>query len=108
MPLWLLAGFVDDADQHSENAFNDTLALAGYQVVITAADGYSTTIDSTAITRNSNYIVANTRDGAHIPDSDDDWPLRLVGPAVNGGQSVAQIVSIDLLGKCARLRSTVA
>ena len=98
MPLWFLAGFVDDADQHSYNAFNNELALAGYQVVITAADGHSVTIDSRDIIRNNNYIVANTLNGALIPESDDNWPLRLVGPAVSGETSISKIVSIKLVG----------
>ena len=63
MPLWLLVGFVDDADQHSNDAFNHELAMAGYQVVITAADGHSVTNDSTCIDRNSDYIIANTLNG---------------------------------------------
>jgi DMSO/TMAO reductase YedYZ molybdopterin-dependent catalytic subunit len=97
MPLWLFAGFVDDADQHSDNAFNEEMAAEGYQVVITAADGYTVTIDSTDIIRNNNYIVANTLNGATIPKSDGSWPLRLVGPAVSGKTSISQIVRIDLV-----------
>jgi DMSO/TMAO reductase YedYZ molybdopterin-dependent catalytic subunit/frataxin-like iron-binding protein CyaY len=97
MPLWFLAGFVDDADMHSDHAFNNQLAEAGYQVVITAEDGYSVTIDSADIIRNSNYIVANTLDGNLIPESSDDWPLRLVGTAVTGGKSISQIVRIELV-----------
>ncbi len=97
MPLWFLVGFVDDADQHSDNAFNDALASAGYQVVITAADNYSVTIDSADIIRNNNYIVANSLNGALIPESDSNWPLRLVGPDVTGATSISQIVSIQLL-----------
>jgi DMSO/TMAO reductase YedYZ molybdopterin-dependent catalytic subunit len=97
MPLWFLVGFVDDLDQHSDNAFNDELALAGYQVVITAADGYSVTVDSADIIRNNDYIVANSLNGAPIPESDSNWPLRLVGPAVTGATSISQIVSIKLV-----------
>lgn len=97
MPLWFLAGFVDDADQHSDNAFNNELALAGYQVVITAADGHKVTIDSRDIIRNNDYIVANTLNGALIPESDENWPLRLVGPAVSGETSISKIVSIKLV-----------
>ena len=41
MPLWFFAGFVDDADQHSANAYNETKALAGYNIVITGMDGYT-------------------------------------------------------------------
>ncbi len=97
MPLWFLAGFVDDADQHSDNSFNDELALAGYNVVITAADGYSVTIASADIIRNSDYIVANTLNGALIPETDSSWPLRLVGPAVEEATSISQIVRIELV-----------
>lgn len=99
MPLWLLVGFVDDADQHSDKAFNDALAKAGYKVIITAADGYSVTIDSRDIIRNNNYIVANTLNGTTIPESSSDWPLRLVGPAVKGSTSISKIVSIRLVPK---------
>jgi glyoxylate utilization-related uncharacterized protein len=101
MPLWFLAGFVDDADQHSSNSFNDAKALAGYQVLITAVDGYSVAIDSADIIRNSDYIVANSLNGTHIPDSDSNWPLRLVGPAISGPNSISQIVRIELLKKAA-------
>lgn len=97
MPLWLLLGFVDDADQHSSYAFNQELATAGYQVVITAADGNSVTVDSTDITRNNDYIIANSLNGALIPETDSNWPLRLVGPKVSGKDSISQIVSIELV-----------
>jgi DMSO/TMAO reductase YedYZ molybdopterin-dependent catalytic subunit len=97
MPLWFLVGFVDDADQHSNNAYNDALAESGYQVVITAEDGYSVTIDSTDLGRNNNYIIANSLNGATIPETDENWPLRLVGPAVTGTNSISQIVSIKLV-----------
>jgi len=97
MPLWLLAGFVDDADQHSDNAFNQELALSGYRIVITSADGSSVTIDSRDIIKNSNYIIASTLNGALLPESDSRWPLCLVGPAVTGETSLSQIVSIKLV-----------
>jgi parallel beta-helix repeat protein len=97
MPLWFFAGFVDDADQHSNNAFNDSLATGGYRVVITAGDGYNTTIDSTLIGRNSNYIVANSLNGSHIAETDSNWPLRLTGVNVTGSSAVKNITSIRLL-----------
>ncbi len=97
MPLWFLAGFVDDADKHTNEAFNEQLAAAGYQVVITAADEHSVTIDSKDIVRNDNYIIASMLNGAAIPESDNNWPLRLVGPSVSGSASVSQIESIKLV-----------
>ena len=96
MPLWFLVGYVDDEDEHSSNAFNLELARAGYDIVITAADGSVVTIDSENIDRNADYIVANTIDGTPIPESDKSWPLRLVGPAATGSQSISGIVSIEL------------
>jgi hypothetical protein len=100
MPLWLLVGFVDDEDQHSDNAFNAELAQSGaYKVVLTADDGHAVTIDGTEIARNNNYIVANTLDGLLIPETDDNWPLRLVGPNLSGKQQIGQIVSIKLVAK---------
>jgi len=97
MPLWFLVGFVDDDDQHSDNAFNDQLAANGYQVVITAADNTSVTINSADIIRSSDYIIANSLNGETIPDTDSNWPLRLVGQAVTGGNSIKQIVRIELI-----------
>jgi DMSO/TMAO reductase YedYZ molybdopterin-dependent catalytic subunit len=99
MPIWFLVGFVDDADQHSDNAFNNELANAGYQVVITARDGKLVTLNSQDIIRNSNHIIANTLNGFPIPETDDNWPLRLVGPAVSGSLSIGQVESIKLLPK---------
>ena len=97
MPLWLFAGFVDDEDQHSDHAFNTELAEAGYKVVLTATDGYSVTVDSTDIIRNKNYVVANLLNGTPIPESDKNWPLRLVGPAVDKSTSISQIVRMELV-----------
>ena len=97
MPLWFFAGYVDDGDQHSPNAFNETLAKSGYNIVITGTDGYSTTIDSRSIIRSSNYIIANSLNGFHIPDTDSSWPLRLTGANVTGSSIVKKIKSIKLV-----------
>lgn len=96
MPLWFLCGFVDDADMHSDEAFNDTLALAGYNVILEARDGYTVTIPSKDIVRISNYIVANSLNDALIPEDDSSWPLRLVGTNVSGGLQVKGIAKIRL------------
>ncbi|MDI6876038.1 MAG: PKD domain-containing protein [Methanomicrobiales archaeon] len=97
MPLWFLAGFVDDADQHSDNAFNDSLAAAGYDVKITALDGATLVVDSRDIVRNNNYIVANTLNGFQIPEESSSWPLRLVGPSATGSSSIKGISAIELV-----------
>jgi len=97
MSLWLLAGFVDDEDQHSDHAFNTALAEAGYNILLTAADGHSVKVHSTDIIRNKDYIVASMLDGLAMSEDDKHWPLRLVGPAVSGKNSISQIVKIELL-----------
>ena len=97
MPLWFFAGFVDDADQHSKDAYNETKAQAGYNIVITGKDGYNTTISSKDIIRSSNYLVANSLNDTHIADSDENWPLRFTGVSVNGSMTVKGVSSIKLI-----------
>jgi PKD domain len=97
MPLWFFAGFVDDADQHSPNAFNETKALTGYNIVITGMDGYNTTISSKDVIRSSNYLVANSLNGTHIADTDENWPLRFTGANVTGSMTVKGVKSIHLV-----------
>jgi DMSO/TMAO reductase YedYZ molybdopterin-dependent catalytic subunit len=96
LPLWYLCGWVDDDNSHSEGAYNDALAAAGYVITIFASDGYTATINSRETIRNSNYIVANTLDGSHIAEDDDSWPLRLVGVDATGGLQVKGIAKILL------------
>ena len=52
LPLWVLCGWVDDENTHSEGAYNDTLAAAGYNITIIASDGYNVTIESGDTIRN--------------------------------------------------------
>jgi hypothetical protein len=80
---------------HSDNAFNDELAEAGYWVIITNDDGVSVTINSTSMIRNEDYIIANTLNEENISDTSEDWPLVLTGPA---SVSLSKVVKIVLLG----------
>jgi hypothetical protein len=96
MPLWFLQGFVDDADQHSNTAYNQTLAEQGYDIVVMASDGYSKTFNSADTVRSGGYIVANTLNGYHIPESDTSWPLRLVGDNVTKKDNVKKVSEIIL------------
>ncbi|MDD1711111.1 MAG: hypothetical protein LUQ37_09415, partial [Methanoregulaceae archaeon] len=96
MPLWFLQGFVDDADQHSNNAYNEALALQGYDIIVMASDGYNKTFNSVDTVRSTGYIVANTLNGYHIPESDASWPLRLVGDDVSKRDNVKKVSTIIL------------
>jgi hypothetical protein len=83
MPLWFLAGFVDDMDQHSNNAYNQTLAQEGYDITIIGSGGFSKVFDSVPTIRSNDYIVANTKNGIHLPSSDSkNYPLKLMGAGV--------------------------
>jgi DMSO/TMAO reductase YedYZ molybdopterin-dependent catalytic subunit len=96
IPLWVLAGRIDDDNPHSKEAqaFNDAVADAGYDIEVIAADGYSKTFFITDIKRNDNYIVSFRRDGEPLPDN--QWPLRLVGPDLTKGEMVGQITTIKV------------
>jgi DMSO/TMAO reductase YedYZ molybdopterin-dependent catalytic subunit len=94
IPLWLLAGRVDDEIKHEGPAFNDALAEAGYTIEVIASDGYSVTFDSTRIMRNNKIIVAFTVNGNALPD--DYFPLRLVGSELEKSEMVGQIEKIVL------------
>ena len=95
MPLWILNGFVDDENSHMGKSYNRTLALEGYNITIIGADGSETIIDSRNAHINSNYIIANTLNGALLTE-DDGWPLRLVGANVTGGMQIKGIKAIHL------------
>jgi DMSO/TMAO reductase YedYZ molybdopterin-dependent catalytic subunit len=95
IPLWLLAGRVDDDNVHEDDAFNDDLAGAGYEVTVTAADGYSVSFDSAAIARNEDILVAYLLNDEPLPEK--HWPLRLVGAGLDKSQWVGGIATIELV-----------
>lgn len=92
VPLWLLVGEVDDEDSHSDFAFNEELADAGYTVDIIASDGYTVTFESMDIKLNGNILVAHLVNGSKLPEK--YYPLRLVGADLENSQMVGQIEKI--------------
>lgn len=95
IPLWLLVGRVDDENAHEDDAFNDELAEAGYQVDVIAGDGYTVSFESAALARNDDILVAYQLDGEPLPE--EYWPLRLVGPDMGKSQWVSNIETIELV-----------
>jgi hypothetical protein len=93
-PLWLLAGRIDDEIQHNNGAFNTALADSGYTISVIAADGYSATLDIAQVLRGNDFILAYSVNDN--PLDEEYFPLRLVGPALQGNQMVGQIKSITL------------
>ena len=101
MPLWRLIGYVDDGNEHSDLAFNRTLAEQGYTIRVIAADGYNRAFSSQDVAFSSNYIVANTLNGSALPvqiNGKNVWPLRLIGTNATGGKSVSNITEIRVEG----------
>ncbi|MEN8614167.1 molybdopterin-dependent oxidoreductase [Dehalogenimonas sp. THU2] len=96
IPLWRLLGWVDDGQKHQRDiAFNDDLANAGYQIQVTASDGFSRTISSELVKRNDKIIVAFKMNGEMLSEA--FFPLRLVGEGLTKGQMVSLIVSIKII-----------
>jgi len=95
VPLWLLAGRVDDEVKHSDGAYNDKLADQGYPVHIVAVDGYKVVLESARIKRNNNILVAYLVNGNPLDDK--DFPLRLVGSDLQPNEMVGRIIKINLM-----------
>jgi DMSO/TMAO reductase YedYZ molybdopterin-dependent catalytic subunit len=92
VPLWMLVGQVDDADDHGDDGYNDELAAAGYDVDLVAADGYTVTLDSQTILRNNEILLAYLVNDGELPEK--YFPLRLVGTDLDKGQMVGQVAEI--------------
>jgi DMSO/TMAO reductase YedYZ molybdopterin-dependent catalytic subunit len=95
VPLYLLVGRVDDENAHEGPAYNRELAKAGYEVELDTADGKSIKVASETMYYNKNLIVANTLNGAALPE--EYWPLRLVGEGIDPADMVGQITEIKAL-----------
>jgi DMSO/TMAO reductase YedYZ molybdopterin-dependent catalytic subunit len=95
VPLWRLAGEVDDNIEHEGLAYNEKLADIGYLLQIVATDGYSVTLDSAITRRNNDLLVAYLVNENPLPEK--YFPLRLVGNALQKNQMVGSIASINLI-----------
>jgi hypothetical protein len=97
IPLWLLAGRVDDdSPNHMEKGgFNRSLAYLGYTIQVITGDGYTAEFDSERIAENDEIILADTIDGETLPEP--YWPLRLVGSDVNKAEMLRNVIEIRLI-----------
>lgn len=94
VPVWLLVGRVDDGNTHGADAFNRTLAEAGYQVSFVAGDGFHKELDSALIAENDNILVAYLYNGEPLPEK---GPLRVVGEGLTSGQMVGMLERIEII-----------
>ncbi len=85
LPLWRLIAYIDDGIfpaieegiHYNDTDFNDALLTMGYNVVLTASDGYSQTVPLSVIAHNDLFIVAFKKDGVFL-DATKDGAMRFV------------------------------
>ncbi len=93
IPLWYLVGNVDDASGNM--SYNDALADKGYEVHVANSNGDMVMFTSQQVKRNDNIIVAYEEDGQPLPST--QWPLALVGSAVDQEHQIGMISKIKLV-----------
>ena len=84
VPLYLVAGLVDDKKAHGAGAYDAALARKGYDIVIETTTGKVVTIDSRDVAGKQNVVLAGKVDGGELPA--EYFPLRLVGPGLSEAQ----------------------
>jgi hypothetical protein len=92
VPLYYLAGRVDDGVRHEDRAYNDAFAKAGYVMQIFATDGYNVGIESSRTDFNRNIFIASIVNGEPLDEK--NFPLRLVGDGLEKSEMVGQIVQV--------------
>jgi hypothetical protein len=94
MPLWFLAGRIDDGRKHGKNGYNESLADQGYEIEVISANR-SVKFNSRETKLNDNIIVACYMGGARLRD--ETAPLALVGSGVDEAHRLDRITSIKLI-----------
>jgi len=103
MPLYMLAGWVDDDCQHDENlvdnkAYNLTRARENaYTLVVEGEAGGSAALSARELIKSHGYILANAVDGTTFTPGDENWPLTLVGNNVSLDNRVHGVRNITLV-----------
>ncbi len=92
IPLYLVAGLVDDKKKHDAGAYDAALAKKGYDIQIETDGGKVVTIDSRDIAGKDSVVLSSKLDGGELPD--DYFPLRLVGPGLSDAQMPGGIARI--------------
>jgi DMSO/TMAO reductase YedYZ molybdopterin-dependent catalytic subunit len=92
VPLYLVAGTLDDKKRHGAGAYDAVAARKGYDIVIETATGKVVTIDSRDIAGKQDVVLSGKLDGGELPE--EYFPLRLVGPGLSEAQMPGGIVRI--------------
>ncbi len=99
VPLYYLAGRVDDGIIHEDRAYNDEFAKAGYILELFAEDGYNVSITSEQSDFNRHILVASSVNGEALGEK--YFPMRLVGDDLEKSEmlgALAQIVIVPAEG----------
>jgi DMSO/TMAO reductase YedYZ molybdopterin-dependent catalytic subunit len=91
--LWYLVGNVDDAN--GDMSYSNAAADAGYEVHVVNSNGDMVSFTSQQVKRNENIILAFEIDGKPLPST--QWPLALVGSAVDAQHQIGMISKIKLV-----------
>ncbi|MFW9851563.1 MAG: hypothetical protein ACFFDS_01325 [Candidatus Thorarchaeota archaeon] len=89
LALWRIISLFDGG---SETTFNESLATAGYDVILKNSTAGEITLRSEDIATNDSYILAAMKNSMFLKSS--DAPLMLVGPGVASLQMINNIVEI--------------
>ena len=106
VPLYLLLAYADDPDyapHHQDKSiisYNEDAAKEGYQIKITASDGFSITLNSEEVHNNDDVIIAMYKNGGPLPER--ERPLVIAWDKAaevvpDGIKSVRNITEIELL-----------
>lgn len=95
VPLWWLAGRVDDENKHGDFAYNEKVADKGYEVHVVSVDGTKVVLDAARVKRNPNLLVAYLVN--NNPLLEKDAPLRLVGSDLKANEMIGRIAKINLM-----------
>ncbi|MCD6120593.1 MAG: molybdopterin-dependent oxidoreductase [Spirochaetales bacterium] len=106
IPLWRFLAYSDDPKYapHMQDpsipTYMEARALKGYEIRLTATDGYSITLNSKELNKNDDVILAMLKNGKALPAN--EWPLILVWDKnakviPEGIKPIRQIKSIKLI-----------
>ena len=93
IPLWYLVSYVDDAD--TMGPLNAAVWDKGFDVHLANTNGDIVMYSSQDVRKNDNLIVAYEMDGQPLPST--EWPLALVGSAVDSQHQIGMIMKIKLI-----------
>ena len=93
IPLWYLVCYVDDTD--TMGALNTAVWDKGFEVHLANSNGDIVMYSAQDVRKNDNLIIAYEVDGQPLPST--EWPLTLVGSAVDSQHQISMITKIKLV-----------